>query len=130
MYEKEIKWLKKAKSSPCDGVDCLYHVEGEDCGGICIKALDAAVKALENQDKYRWHDLRKNPEDLPTDGEPVLVASIGSDVIFCKDGETMEEEMERIFKKIRISDAFYNQDKHEWFGFDGFPLMVTPIAWR
>ena len=24
-------------------------------------------KALEKADKYRWHDLRKNPDDLPED---------------------------------------------------------------
>ena len=24
-----------------------------------------AVEALEKSDKYRWHDLRKNPDDLP-----------------------------------------------------------------
>lgn len=26
--------------------------------GVCLKALKKA-------DKYRWHDLRKNPDDLP-----------------------------------------------------------------
>ena len=34
-----------------------------------IKAIEdaciLAVKALEKADKYRWHDLRKNPDDLP-----------------------------------------------------------------
>lgn len=24
-----------------------------------------AIEALEKADKYRWHDLRKNPDDLP-----------------------------------------------------------------
>ena len=28
-------------------------------------ALDMAIEALEKADKYRWHDLRKNPDDLP-----------------------------------------------------------------
>lgn len=35
----------------------------------CIKAIEdahiLAVEALEKADKYRWHDLRKNPDDLP-----------------------------------------------------------------
>ena len=34
-----------------------------------IKAIEdahiLAVEALEKADKYRWHDLRKNPDDLP-----------------------------------------------------------------
>ena len=28
-------------------------------------AFEEAIKALEKADKYRWHDLRKNPDDLP-----------------------------------------------------------------
>ena len=30
-------------------------------------AFEEAIKALEKADKYRWHDLRKNPDDLPED---------------------------------------------------------------
>ena len=33
------------------------------------KAIDKAIEALEKADKYRWHDLRKNPDDLPEDKE-------------------------------------------------------------
>lgn len=29
------------------------------------EAIEMAVYALEKADKYRWHDLRKNPDDLP-----------------------------------------------------------------
>ena len=28
-------------------------------------AFEEAIKALVKADKYRWHDLRKNPDDLP-----------------------------------------------------------------
>ena len=31
------------------------------------EAIEMAVDALEKADKYRWHDLRKNPDDLPKD---------------------------------------------------------------
>ena len=31
------------------------------------KAIDKAIEALKKADKYRWHDLRKNPDDLPED---------------------------------------------------------------
>ena len=33
--------------------------------GNSLKAWHMAIKALEKTDKYRWHDLRKNPYDLP-----------------------------------------------------------------
>ena len=29
------------------------------------EAIEMAVDALEKADKYRWHDLRKNPDDFP-----------------------------------------------------------------
>ena len=29
------------------------------------EAIEMAIKALERANKYRWHDLRKNPDDLP-----------------------------------------------------------------
>lgn len=34
------------------------------------------LKLAENAEKYRWHDLRKNPEDLP-DGRWVMCACHG-----------------------------------------------------
>ena len=33
--------------------------------GNSLKAWHMAIKALEKADKYKWHDLRKNPDDLP-----------------------------------------------------------------
>ena len=30
-------------------------------------AFEEAIKALVKADKYSWHDLRKNPDDLPED---------------------------------------------------------------
>ena len=29
------------------------------------EALDMAIEALKKANKYKWHDLRKNPDDLP-----------------------------------------------------------------
>ena len=34
-------------------------------GVISEKAIKISIEALEKADKYRWHDLRKNPDDLP-----------------------------------------------------------------
>ena len=38
----------------------LYRPRGSSLGAWLM-----AIKALEKADKYRWHDLRKNPDDLP-----------------------------------------------------------------
>ena len=46
------------------------------------EAIEMAVDALEKADKYRWHDLRKNPDDLPkADGNnesEYVLAAIGT----------------------------------------------------
>lgn len=31
-----------------------------------------ALNALESQETYRWHDLRKNPEDLPEEYNDII----------------------------------------------------------
>ena len=56
MNNKEaIEILKKNKPT-CDT---------RECGKKLCMAVDAAIEVLEKADKYRWHDLRKNPDDLP-----------------------------------------------------------------
>ena len=63
--------------------EALNHFEEHVCKHCCEwdKSLrhcntcptDIAKKALEKADKYRWHDLRKNPDDLPVKAEYVEV---------------------------------------------------------
>ena len=55
--------------------EALNHFEEHLCKHCCKwdKSLrhcntcptDIAKKALEKADKYKWHDLRENPDDLP-----------------------------------------------------------------
>ena len=77
------------------------------------EAIEMAVDALEEADKYRWHDLRKNPDDLPEaigdgyESEYVLVAIGTPKWYYCE-------------------WAYYNHDKKVWSTHeqqDGF-------AWR
>lgn len=37
-------------------------------------AYDVAIEALENAEKYKWHDLRQNPNDIPNTKRQVYVA--------------------------------------------------------
>ena len=73
MNNKEaIEILKKNKPT-CDT---------RECGKKLCMAVDAAIEALKKADKYRWHDLRKNPNDLPeSDGNSeseYVLAMIGT----------------------------------------------------
>lgn len=37
------------------------------------EALDVLTKELEKQKKYKWHNLRKNPDDYPKDYQMYLL---------------------------------------------------------
>ena len=75
------------------------------------EAIEMAVDALEKADKYRWHDLRKNPDDLPeadgnSESEYVLV------MIGTPEWNSWEQ-------------AYYHHDKKLWSTYD-----QNVFAWR
>lgn len=37
------------------------------------KYIGRIRELIEKEDKYAWHDLRKNPDDLPKDGQRIIV---------------------------------------------------------
>ena len=48
-----------------------------------ISQIDLAIEALEKAEKYRWHDLIKDPDDLPTEKNDYMCATSGwSNAIF------------------------------------------------
>lgn len=51
--------VERIERNICNHMDLCRWVDCEKC------AVGLAIKALEKADKYRWHDLRKNPDDLP-----------------------------------------------------------------
>lgn len=71
MTSQEAKAILEANAVPAfpQQIDCLDW----------LTAMDMASEALEKQEKYKWHDLRKNPDDLPekqpklTMSKPVIV---------------------------------------------------------
>ncbi len=55
----------------------LHHaIEDLPHSALTVEAFKMAIEALENREEYRWHDIQKNPEDLPegNDHRLVLVA--------------------------------------------------------
>ena len=80
--------------------------------GGSLAAWDMAIKALEKADKYRWHDLRKNPDDLPE--------SIGdgyeSDYVLVMIGTPEWNSWEQ---------AYYKHDKQMWSTYE-----QNVFAWR
>ena len=65
---------------------------------------------------------------LPEEGQMVLTTIRGHDVIIPQDGETIEQAIERIWDEVcYVSVGFIGSDG--WYGADGFPQIVHPIAW-
>ena len=57
-YKEAIRILKDDYTQ-CG--DCI----GDHCGKCMKNAKELGLKAIEKVEKYCWHDMRKNPEDLP-----------------------------------------------------------------
>ena len=79
--------------------------------GNSLKAWHMAITDLEKADKYRWHDLRKNPNDLPeadgnSESEYVLV------MIGTPEWNSWEQ-------------AYYHHDKKLWSTYE-----QNVFAWR
>ena len=72
--EEAIKMFKAIIMAEIDRLPHHYDAEVDDVVYDDISRIDELLqlnkivsKALEKSDKYRWHDLRKNPDDLPED---------------------------------------------------------------
>ena len=76
------------------------------------EAIEMAVEALEKSDKYRWHDLRKNPDDLPEGFE----CGYESEYVLAMIGTPEWNSWEQ---------AYYHHDKKMWSTYD-----QNVFAWR
>lgn len=63
--EEIIAYAEHIRPKKCKMVNGRLQGGFPDHDSDTGKAIDAAIEALEKADKYRWHDLRKNPDDLP-----------------------------------------------------------------
>lgn len=64
--EDTIENLKSVKNSMKERVILLnLHGRGEKDAEEVEFDFSRAIDALERQEKYRWHNLNKDPEDLP-----------------------------------------------------------------
>lgn len=54
---------RMTREEAIDTIKCNYPPSHYS---MLCEALDMAMDTLENAEKYRWHDLRKDPNDLPS----------------------------------------------------------------
>ena len=101
-YEQAIKLLEMLSS---DEFQQFTSSEFDD-------AIYMAIEALEKADKYRWHDLRKNPDDLPE----AIGGGYESEYVLVITGTPEWNSWEQ---------AYYEHDKMMWSTYD-----QNVFAWR
>lgn len=70
----EAKQTVEMLKRDCFRYEFEFGCKGEDCK-YCYVA--SAIDTLEKNEKYRWHDLRKDPGDLPEEDREVIVITEG-----------------------------------------------------
>lgn len=94
--------------------------------------VENMVRYFDDKDPYKWHDLRKAPEDKPAEGKMVIIAIQGHDVIRCNPEEDLLSALARASKFVRTSvGSVYEENGYMyWCGADGYPVMTHVIAWK
>ena len=118
-YKEAIEMFKAIMKAEIDRLPHHYDAEIDEDVYDSTSKVDEILqlnkivkKALEKVDKYRWHDLRKNPDDLPE--------AIGGGY-----------ESEYVLVMIGIPEwnhwewAYYHHDKKLWSTYE-----QNIFAWR
>lgn len=100
------------------------NMRGETDINELIGRMRSLVERAEWKTVNRWISVE---DALPEQGERVIVAIFGSDMIMPDDGETLQDAIERSRKEGYITVGFIGSDG--WYGADWFPLMVHPSYW-
>ena len=101
--------IEEAKRHLLDTVDCGGCGYTDECNDCIVTATLMAIKALEKLEKYKWHDLRKNPNDLPN----------------------VETRVEIVLDLIRSKvNNFGTLVKYGKWAVNGFITPLDVIAWR
>lgn len=107
-----------------DRDDYMYMQGFYDCRDTMISTIENFLDRNMNDDdsnvdKYVWHDIRKNPDDLPQDISDVLIAS--------DDGELQIG----YYCGERFAWELYNPDRNmDWEYVEAEEAMVNVIAWK
>ena len=114
--------IKKFKAIIITEIDLLpYHYDAEvdyyvydDTSRVdeLLQLNKIVSKALEKADKYRWHDLRKNPDDLPE----AIGGGYESDYVLVMIGTPEWNDWEQ---------AYYHHGKRLWSTYE-----QNVFAWR
>lgn len=115
-------------------VDILPSVQPEQKIGRWIEQTDTQNDVEKRVEKFGKEHLIYNwikcSDKLPENGEPVIVAVYGSDILMVNDNsiESLKKAIEKSRKIVRYTTLAYYINGDGWYS-DGFPMMVTPEYW-
>ncbi len=105
--------------------ECKEYDQERHCCPRWNRVIRQTLKDAElERKKERWIPCS---EQLPKKHQMVLTTIIGTDVIRMIPGETFEDALARVRNHVRVSVGYIEDDG--WYGADGFPQIVTPVAW-
>lgn len=92
-----------------------------------LKEQIESAKVIIEPVKNSWI---KCSDKLPENGEPVIVAVYGSDILMVNDNsiESLKKAIEESRKIVRYTTLAYYINGDGWYS-DGLPMMVTPEYW-
>ena len=106
--EEVIEMFKDIMKAEIERIPSHYDTDKID---EILKLNKIVIKALKKADKYKWHDLRKNPDDLPeADGNSE------SDYVLVMTGTPEWNSWEQ---------AYYHHGKRLWSTYE-----QNVFAWR
>lgn len=90
-----------------------------------VEALQIAIDVLKERD-CQWISVK---DRLPEKSQTVLIAVYGCDFVILNPGETREDAVRRMNKKIKYVSMGSLEDDG-WYGADGFPQLKNPLYWK
>lgn len=108
-----------SKSFPYKCLNCNSYLTEEDF-------ITGKVKQDKVDKNIGWISVK---DRLPEKYETVLVAVAGHDVIIQRDGESLEEAVNRTFREVRYVTTGSIDEDGDWNGPEGYPMMVQPSFW-
>lgn len=121
MYNELIKRLREDKSWVEQGLSETEHEISEH--------IQQAANVIEELSKSRWIPVT---ERLPEAYQSVIVAVYCTDIVYLRDGETLEQAAERCqsyaAKNPYVELGFVDKDGL-WNEYDGFAMVCSPSCW-
>lgn len=122
MYKELVKDLREK-------VEFLTAAEPLGIKNAFAETMTQAADAIEELSKPRWIPVT---ERLPEAYQSVIVAVYCTDIVYLRDGETLEQAAERCqsyaAKNPYVELGFVDKDGL-WNEYDGFAMVCSPSCW-